>query len=144
MDDAISHVTISKGYVSGPEIGGPREDVNFDRAIANLLGARVPSNCVWIGQESKKDGPFAGLTSSRPKLVCVWWNYTSGRAMASKEVIKAVQWFTKDGASRKVSAAKEITIGATLGLITGLIWQTYHWNENAKWEAFYKEQEDKQ
>lgn len=64
--------------------------------------------------------------------------------MASKEVIKAVQWFTKDGASRKVSAAKEITIGATLGLITGLIWQTYHWNENAKWEAFYKEQEDKQ
>ena len=140
--------------------------------------------------------------------------------MAGKEVIRAVQWFTKDGASKKVSAAKEITIGATLGMVTGLIWQvsrvearalgrgchvwwrseawlglgrkrkgfafqvmhtmfnrlyvhgyingalavdglfvllvrkkkhfpfvcmqTYHWNENAKWEAFYKEQEGKQ
>lgn len=43
--------------------------------------------------------------------------------MAGKEVIRAVQWFTKDGASKKVSAAKEITIGATLGMVTGLIWQ---------------------
>lgn len=48
---------------------------------------------------------------------------TLGRAMAGKEVIRAVQWFTKDGASKKVSAAKEITIGATLGMVTGLIWQ---------------------
>ena len=43
--------------------------------------------------------------------------------MAGKEVIRAVQWFTKDGASKRVSAAKEITIGATLGMVTGLIWQ---------------------
>jgi len=43
--------------------------------------------------------------------------------MAGKEVIRAVHWFTKDGASKKVSAAKEIIIGATLGLATGLIWQ---------------------
>lgn len=43
--------------------------------------------------------------------------------MSGKEVIRAAQMFTKNGASKKVSALKEILIAIGLGTTTGLIWQ---------------------
>jgi len=57
--------------------------------------------------------------------------------MAGKEVIRAVQVFSKEGMGSKVSVLKDIVIGSFLGVSLGLVWQTYHWKENERWESFY-------
>lgn len=57
--------------------------------------------------------------------------------MAGKEVIRAVQVFSKEGMASKVSVVKEIVFGSVLGLGLGLVWQTYHWKENERWDSFY-------
>jgi len=57
--------------------------------------------------------------------------------MAGKEVIRAVQVFSKEGMASKVSVVKEIVVGSALGLGLGLVWQTYHWKENERWDSFY-------
>lgn len=54
--------------------------------------------------------------------------------MTGKEVIRAAQMFTKTGAASRISVVKELGIGLALGLVAGMVWQTYHWNENKKWE----------
>ncbi|WPT11000.1 LOW QUALITY PROTEIN: hypothetical protein PSENEW3n2_00002172 [Picochlorum sp. SENEW3] len=54
--------------------------------------------------------------------------------MAGKEVIRAVQVFSKEGMGSKVSVVKDIVIGSFLGVSLGL---TYHWKENERWESFY-------
>jgi hypothetical protein len=57
-------------------------------------------------------------------------------SQAGKQVVRAVQMFSKDGGmSSKVSATKEIVIGLALGIGAGLAWQTYHWKENERWDA---------
>lgn len=43
--------------------------------------------------------------------------------MSGKEVIRAAQMFTTNGAAAKVSVVKEIAIGLTLGISAGLVWQ---------------------
>lgn len=59
----------------------------------------------------------------------------SSGSQASKQVIRAVQMFSKDGGqSSKVSATKEIVIGLGLAIASGLVWQTYHWSENERWD----------
>ena len=108
--------------------------------------------------------------------------------MAGKEVIRAAQMFTANGAASRISVVKEMVIGSALGLGLGMLWQvslvyvflkigdstfsmhfydggrsssrpspctppsspprcrsqTYHWNEDAKWENYYKALEAKQ
>jgi Mg/Co/Ni transporter MgtE len=60
-------------------------------------------------------------------------------SQASKQVIRAVQMFSKDGGkSSQVSAAKEIGVGLVLGVGAGLLWQTYHWSENDRWDKLMK------
>jgi hypothetical protein len=57
-------------------------------------------------------------------------------SQAGKQVVRAVQMFSKDGGqAAKVSATKEIVLGLVLGLGAGLTWQTYHWRENERWDA---------
>lgn len=43
--------------------------------------------------------------------------------MTGKEVIRAAQMFTKNGAASRTSVVKEIVIGSALGLGFGLWWQ---------------------
>lgn len=43
--------------------------------------------------------------------------------MAGKEVIRAAQMFTKNGAGSRTSIVKEIVLGSALGLGFGLLWQ---------------------
>ena len=43
--------------------------------------------------------------------------------MSSQQAIKAVSQFTKNGASKNVSVAREIVIGITIGLGFGALWK---------------------
>lgn len=65
----------------------------------------------------------------------------SSGSQASKQVIRAVQMFSKDGGkSSQVSATKEIVVGLVLAVGSGLLWQTYHWSENERWDKLMKKQ----
>ncbi|KAL6772064.1 COX5C [Auxenochlorella protothecoides x Auxenochlorella symbiontica] len=57
--------------------------------------------------------------------------------MSGTQVIKAASMFTPSGAAAKTSVVKEMILGAGLGTVLGFWWQTYHWNENKKWDDFY-------
>ena len=43
--------------------------------------------------------------------------------MSSGQAIKAVEMFTKNGASKNVSVAREVVIGLTIGLGFGALWK---------------------
>ncbi len=43
--------------------------------------------------------------------------------MSSGQAIKAVEMFTKNGASKNVSVVREVVIGLTIGLGFGALWK---------------------
>ena len=54
--------------------------------------------------------------------------------MSGKEVIRADRMFAEPGVNSNSAAVKDMIVGIVMGLGAGFLWQTWHWNENAKWE----------